>query len=83
MSIRDVAGWTGSMIGHLLERAKVAEAENATLKATLARVEALVLMGEKVVEDFMPNIGRCALQDYGRLNDFLIQVKALKGGSEK
>ncbi len=27
-------------------------------------------MGLEVVEDFMPNIGQCALQDYGRLNDF-------------
>lgn len=25
-----------------------------------------------VIEDFLPNIGRCVLQDYGRLNDVLI-----------
>lgn len=25
-----------------------------------------------VIEDFLPNIGHCALQDYGRLNDVLI-----------
>ena len=38
----------------------------------------LVKIGELVVEDFMPNIGNCALQDYGRLNDFLIATSQLK-----
>lgn len=39
----------------------------------------LLKMGVAVVEDFMPNIGRCALQDYGRLNDFLVEsAKVLK-----
>ena len=42
------------------------------------KLEDLVKMGEEVVEDFMPNIGKCALQDYGRLNDFLMQAAALK-----
>ena len=29
-------------------------------------------MGYEVVKDFLPNVGQCALQDYGRLNDFMI-----------
>jgi len=31
----------------------------------------------KVIEDFMPNIGRCVLQDYGRLNDVLLDSARL------
>lgn len=44
------------------------------LEAERDRLRALVKQGEAVVNDFMPNIGRCALQDYGRLNDFLIEA---------
>jgi len=33
---------------------------------------------ESVVNDFLPNIGHCALQDYGMLNDVLVRVEALK-----
>ena len=29
------------------------------------------------VDDFMPNIGHCVLQDYGRLNDGLIKGRAV------
>jgi|TARA_R110002126_G_C10472295_1_gene501198 hypothetical protein len=28
-------------------------------------------MGYEVVQDFLPNIAQCALQDYGRLNDYM------------
>lgn len=38
----------------------------------IQRLRALVVKGLEVVEDFMPNIGSCALQDYGRLNEFMI-----------
>lgn len=31
-------------------------------------------MGYEVVKDFMPNVANCALQDYGRLNDFMIKA---------
>ena len=44
----------------------------------IVKLRDLVLMGEKVVEDFMPNIGRCALQDYGRLNEFLIEAAKVR-----
>jgi hypothetical protein len=44
----------------------------------LFHLRALVLMGEKVVEDFLPNIGKCALQDYGRLNEFLIEAAKVR-----
>jgi len=35
----------------------------------------LLQMGLEVVEDFMPNIGNCVLQDYGRVNEFLMKSK--------
>jgi hypothetical protein len=44
----------------------------------IVELEALVKMGEAVVMDFMPNIGRCALQDYARLDKFLIKAAKLK-----
>lgn len=46
--------------------------------AEIVRLRALVMMGTAVVEDFLPNIGRCALQDYGRLNDFLMASDKVK-----
>ena len=35
----------------------------------------LAKLGLEVVEDFLPNVANCALQDYGRLNDFMILAK--------
>ena len=35
-------------------------------------IRAMGKMGYEVVQDFLPNVGQCALQDYGRLNDFMI-----------
>lgn len=43
------------------------------LIAEPADLRPLVAMGRAVVEDFMPNIRNCALQDYARLNTFLIE----------
>lgn len=37
------------------------------------RDTALIAKMVKVIEDFMPNIGNCALQDYGRLNEALME----------
>jgi len=34
----------------------------------------LAKMGYEVVKDFLPNVGQCALQDYGRLNEFMMQA---------
>jgi len=45
--------------------------------AEIKRLRALVLQGYEVVNDFMPNIGRCAIQDMGRLNRFLIDAREL------
>jgi len=39
-------------------------------------------MGYEVVQDFLPNVGQCALQDYGRLNDFMIMASKEYGGDE-
>ena len=49
-----------------------------TKETELDRLLDIVAMGEKVVEDFMPNIGKCALQDYGRLNEFLIEAAKVR-----
>lgn len=46
--------------------------------AEIERLRNLVLKGAEVVQDFMPNIGRCALQDYERLNTFIVEAEALK-----
>ena len=40
----------------------------------------LVKKGREVVEDFLPNIGNCALQDIGRLNEFLMETKEFEDG---
>jgi len=37
--------------------------------------EALIAKGLEVVDDFMPNIGNCALQDIGRLNEFCMEAR--------
>ena len=34
----------------------------------------LAKMGYEVVKDFLPNVGQCALQDYDRLNEFMIKA---------
>ena len=41
-------------------------------------LRALVKLGQRVVEDFLPNVGVCALQDYGALNDFMIQASKVQ-----
>ena len=48
----------------------------------IERLTALVKTGEDVVLDFMPNIGQCALQDYGRLNHFLMDADKLRKENE-
>ena len=53
-----------------------------TEKERIEELEKLVLMGLEVVADFLPNIGSCALQDYGRLNQFLIAADKLKAERE-
>ena len=40
----------------------------------ITRLRKLVLMGKRVVDYFLPNIGNCALQNYGELNEFMIEA---------
>ena len=63
------------------EIARLSDALEAKDKR-IAELESLVKMGDAVVMDFMPNIGRCALQDYGRLNEFLIKAAKLQEQSD-
>lgn len=46
-------------------------AELAARDREIDRLRKIVKMGQAVVEDFMPNIGKCVLQDFARLNTFL------------
>ena len=52
--------------------------ERAELIAEIHKLRALVKDGEAVVNDFMPNIGHCALQDIGRLNQFLMEANNIE-----
>lgn len=70
--------YTNEEIAKLFIRAAQFETAHAANGEKDQALTDLVLMGEDVVEDFMPNIGKCALQDYGRLNDFLIAAAALR-----
>lgn len=38
---------------------------------------AIAAKGRAVVEDFMPNVGNCVLQDFARLNEFLLESGTL------
>jgi len=44
----------------------------------LKRLRKLVVQGNAVVNDFLPNVGHCVLQDFGRLNTFLIDSEKEK-----
>jgi hypothetical protein len=47
-----------------------------SLRARLAEADALIAKGLAVVHDFLPNIGRCVLQDYQRMNEFCSEAAA-------
>ena len=53
----------------------------ATARARLAEADALIAKGLAVVHDFLPNIGRCVLQDYQRMNEFCSEAAARAGDS--
>lgn len=42
----------------------------------------MVAKGKRVVDDFLPNIGGCVLQNYGELNEFLCEADALAKRNE-
>ena len=48
------------------------------LRREVESLKKTIRMGELVVEDFMPNIGKCVLQDYGRLNQFLMDAAQIE-----
>ncbi len=54
----------------------VASADYDALTARLAEAAALIAKGLAVVHDFLPNIGRCVLQDYQRMNEFCAEAVA-------
>ena len=58
-------------------------AEPEASKERIAELEALGRKLTEVVEDFMPNIGKCVLQDYGRLNEALIESNRLLGRTRR
>ncbi len=54
-----------------VESARLSEANTK-----LAEADALIAKGLAVVHDFLPNIGRCVLQDYQRMNEFCSESAA-------
>lgn len=50
--------------------------EIESLRSRLAEADALIAKGLAVVHDFLPNIGRCVLQDYQRMNEFCSEAAA-------
>jgi hypothetical protein len=52
------------------------DAELDRLRRELAEADALIAKGLAVVHDFLPNIGRCVLQDYQRMNEFCSEAAA-------
>mgnify|MGYP001606641790 FL=1 len=55
-----------------------ADTFEAAATAEIARLRKLVIKGLGVVNDFLPNIGQCALQDYEGLNMFCVEAEAEK-----
>ncbi len=47
------------------------------------RMKALIPRLVAVIDDFLPNVGRCALQNYGELNSSLVDARALMREFEK
>jgi hypothetical protein len=45
------------------------------LKVENQKLRETVRMGEKLIEDILPQMGSIVLQDYDLLNDFLIRAK--------
>ncbi len=67
--------------GELIFNGRITESADIFMQAVvqansrrIRELRDLVKMGHEVVEDFMPNIAQCVLQDYGRMNAFLISV---------
>ena len=48
----------------------------------IERLKEMVAKGKRVVEDFLPNIGNCALQNYGELNEFMIESEELENAEK-
>lgn len=55
---------------------RLAADEIESLRSRLAEADALIAKGLAVVHDFLPNIGRCVLQDYQRMNEFCSEAAA-------
>ena len=48
------------------------------LEAEIKQLTILAKDAEKVIEDFLPFVGQCALQDHALLNDVLVRLHRLK-----
>lgn len=51
----------------------------AEVAANIVRLHALATEAVDTVLDFLPNAGKCALQDYGRLNHVLMESGPVLG----
>lgn len=48
------------------------------LQCEIETLRKLVVKGLDVVNDFMPNIKSCVLQDYGRMNTFTVDAEEVR-----
>lgn len=53
--------------------------ELADARVKIHELTNMVAKGKRVVDDFLPNIANCALQNYGELNEFMIESEQLAG----
>lgn len=51
---------------------------NGYEEVEIKKLRLLVAKGKRVVDDFLPNIGNCVLQNYGELNEFMIEATKLE-----
>lgn len=58
-------------------RQKDAKREAAGIQSVIERLVNALAQAHLVIEDFLPNIGRCALQNYERLNNVMIENTTL------
>jgi hypothetical protein len=69
--IKESLAYRGSLLNRTQQRAEAAEQRNAELAELLASAG-------KVIEQFMPNVGKCFGIDYALLNETMMAITALK-----
>ena len=66
----------------MMDKLKFLEEENAKLKEENDNLFKTLIKCRAVIEDFMPNIGQCVLQDYQQLNEALCESALILEGDK-